>query len=88
MRTHGTKVILAQGVTAPITEGGIVLPENAKSKLPTGLVITIGGEVKVVKVADRVQFNPYAGSAIIVSGRDYLVVEEADILVILEDTDA
>lgn len=89
MRTHGTKVILRQAISAPMTEGGIVLPDYTKQKLPTGTIIACGEDVKcgLLVVGARVQFNPYSGSAIMVSRQDYLVLDEEDILVILEATD-
>lgn len=94
MQTHGTKVILQQAISAPVTEGGIVLPESTKQKLPTGTIICMGSDVKCgplgtgfLGIGTRVQFNAYSGSAIVVNGQDYLVLDEEDILVILEATD-
>ena len=37
-----------------------------------------------VKAGDRVLFSSYAGTEVKVSGEEYLVVEESDILAVIE----
>lgn len=75
------------------TQGGIVLPDNAKEKPSKGEVIAIGegkpldnGTVRLlpVKVGDKVLFGKYAGNDIRLDGTDYLVLREDDVIAIIE----
>lgn len=85
MKALGTKVIISQDVSAAQTAGGIVMPDSAVQKLPQGTVVDVGLKVDndAVMPGDRVIFNAYAGAAITVDGKSYIVLEEADILVVL-----
>ena len=72
--------------------GGIVIPDSAKEKQQRGKVIAIGkgrvaedGKITPleVKVNDQVLFGRYAGTEVKVSGADYLIIKEDDILGII-----
>ncbi len=74
------------------TAGGIVIPDSAKEKQQRGKVVAIGkgrvaedGKVTPleVKVNDQVLFGRYAGTEVKVSGGDYLIIKEDDILAII-----
>ncbi len=71
------------------TKGGIVLPDTAKEKPTKGKVISIGegrlldnGQraALLVKKGDQVLYGKYAGTEITVSGKEYLIIKESDIL--------
>jgi chaperonin GroES len=71
------------------TTGGILLPDTAKQKPQQGKVIAVGpgklsdkGErlVLAVKVGDTVLFGKYSGSDVEVSGTEYKILRESDIL--------
>lgn len=71
------------------TKGGIVLPDTAKEKPTKGKVIAIGeGKLLdngqraalLVKKGDQVLYGKYAGTEITVSGKEYLIIKESDIL--------
>ena len=75
------------------TKGGIIIPDNAKEKPSEGEVIAVGnGKVlengkKVpleVKKGDKILFGKYSGTEIKVSGDEYLMMREEDILAITE----
>jgi chaperonin GroES len=75
------------------TEGGIVLPDTAKEKPTKGKVISVGegklldnGERAklLVKKGDQVLYGKYAGTEITVSGKEYLILREGDILAKIE----
>lgn len=78
------RVILRQYVQDAETEGGIVIPEKSRAKLPTAKVIAIGPSVEQVKVGDEVNFNHLCFNILPSESGDLLIVEEADILVILD----
>ena len=71
------------------TKGGIVLPDTAKEKPTKGKVIAIGDgklldngqrAALLVKKGDQVLYGKYAGTEITVSGKEYLIIKESDIL--------
>ena len=75
------------------TTGGIVLPDSAKEKPQKGKIISTGkgkvlddGTVKKmqVKKGDVVLFTSYAGTEIKVKDKEYLIMEESNILAIIE----
>jgi chaperonin GroES len=75
------------------TAGGIVLPDNAKEKPQQGKVINVGeGKTledgtrqKVqVKKGDVVLFTSYAGTDVKLDGKEYLIMDESDIMAVIE----
>jgi chaperonin GroES len=75
------------------TAGGIVLPDTAKEKPQQGKVINVGegktledgGRQKPqVKKGDMILFTSYAGTDVKLGGKEYLIMDESDIMAILE----
>lgn len=76
------------------TKGGIILPETAdKEKPEKGKVIACGpGKLLEsgarapleVKVGDTVVFKKYSPDEVKVEGKDYLILEEGDIMGVIE----
>jgi chaperonin GroES len=87
VNTHGEKVVVQQQLSKLETEGGIALPETSQQKLPIGTVVCVGEKVTVVQPGNRVQFNGYAGASVTVKNQDYLVLDQEDILIVLENGD-
>ena len=93
LRPLNDKVLVKRLEADEKTEGGILLPDNAKEKPRQGTVQAIG-EGKLlrdgkraefqVKPGDRVLFSSYAGTEIKVDGDQFLVMGEDDILAILK----
>ena len=69
------------------TAGGIIIPDTAKEKPQKGIVVAVGNGKKdepiTVKAGDTVLYGKYAGTEINVSGKDYLIMRESDILAII-----
>ena len=73
--------------------GQLVLPDTAKEKPRRGKVIAVG-EGKLlddgtraemsVKKGQEVLFNSYAGTEIKIDGKEYLILDESDIMAIIE----
>lgn len=61
--------------------GGIVIPATAQvaRRLAWGNVLGVGNNVRNVKIADRVLFNPEDQLEVEVQGEAYLVMRERDI---------
>jgi chaperonin GroES len=88
------KVLVERVESQEKTAGGIVLPDNAKEKPTEGRVVAVGhGRVTdegeriplSVRAGDRVLFGSFAGTAIRDAGKEYLILEEGDLLGIVDD---
>lgn len=75
------------------TAGGIIIPDNNKEKPMEGVVTAIGSGYRLqdgsirqldVKAGDKILFGKYAGTEVKVSGEDYLIMKEDDILGIIQ----
>lgn len=75
------------------TASGIFLPETAKEKPQQGKVVAAGPGTRKesgerieldVKVGDTVLYAKYAGTNIKLSGTEYLILKESDVLAIVE----
>jgi chaperonin GroES len=76
------------------TKGGIIIPDTAKEKPLTGMVIGVGngkllknGKVRPpgIRAGDRVMFVKYAGAEVRLDGEEYLMLREDDMLGVVED---
>jgi chaperonin GroES len=63
------------------SSGGIVIPATAQvaRRLAWGDVLGVGGNVRLVKVGDRVLFNPEDQFEVEIKGEPLLVMRERDI---------
>lgn len=75
------------------TAGGLFIPDSAKEKPQRGEIVAAGkGRVTEdgktlpleVKSGDKVLFSKYAGTEIKLSGEEYLMMREEDILGIIQ----
>lgn len=75
------------------TSGGIIIPDTAKEKPAEAVIVAVGpgkrdknGERIALQVnaGDRVLFGKYAGTDVKLSGEDYLILREDDVLAVLE----
>ena len=62
------------------TASGIYLPDSSKEKPVMAEVKAVGGEVKHVKVGDKIVYKEYSTTELKIDGVEYLVVKEEDIL--------
>ena len=92
LRPLGDRVLVQRAEAEEKTAGGILLPESAKDKPKEGLILAIGdgkvldsGERQklTVKVGDRVLFSSYAGTEVKISGEEYLIMSENDVLAVI-----
>ena len=68
------------------TKSGIVLPETATQEKPQeGRVVALGEDKKIkVKKGQKVIFAKYSGTELKISGEEYLILKNEDILAIVE----
>ena len=81
------RVIVKAAAAEEKTAGGIIIPDTAKEKPQKGIVIAAGpgkkDEPVTVKAGNTVLYGKYAGQEISYEGKDYLIMREDDILVII-----
>ncbi|MDR1701188.1 MAG: co-chaperone GroES [Sporomusaceae bacterium] len=87
----GDRVVLETLAKEEVTKSGIVLPDTVKEKPQEGKVVAVGaGRVlengqraaMEVKEGDKVIFSKYAGTEVKLEGKEYLIVNERDILAV------
>jgi chaperonin GroES len=93
IRPLSDKVLVERVEAEAKTAGGIVLPDTAKEKPQKGKIVGVG-EGKLledgtrrpvqVKKGDLVLFTSYAGTEIKVDGKEYLIMDETDIMAVIE----
>jgi chaperonin GroES len=73
--------------------GGIIIPDTATEKPTFGKVIAVGkgkvldtGEVRApdVKAGDKILFGKYSGTEVKVSGEEFVVMREEDVIAVVE----
>jgi len=87
MKPINDRVVVKPAEAETKTPGGIILPDTAKEKPQMGKVVAVGpgkdGNKMTVKKGDKVLYGKYAGQEMNYEGKDYLIMREDDILVIL-----
>jgi chaperonin GroES len=93
IRPLADKVLVQRLEAENKTSGGIVLPDTAKEKPQRGKIVSVG-EGKLlddgtrkkmqVKKGDVVLFTSYAGTDVKIDGKDYLIMDESDIMAVIE----
>jgi chaperonin GroES len=75
------------------TAGGLIIPDTAKEKPSTGVVVSVGpggrdDDGKLVemtlKVGDKVLFGKWSGTEIKINGEDLVIMKETEVFGILE----
>jgi chaperonin GroES len=69
------------------TESGIVLPDSAKEKPQSALVIEVGNidDDYDINKGDKVIFAKFAGTEIKMNEEDHIIIDVEDILAKVED---
>ena len=93
LKPLGDRIVVKPLEPEEKTKGGLVLPDTAKEKPQEGKVVSVGtgrllddGTVKSleVKTGDRILYGKYAGTEVQLSGEEYLIVREDDVLAIVQ----
>ena len=87
------RVVVEAAPAEEKTASGIYIPDTAKEKPQQGTVVAVGpGKYAdqtgtlipmTVKTGDKVIYGKFAGQEFPIDGKDYLVMRESDIYVIL-----
>lgn len=83
------RVVIKRLPEETLSGGGIVIPDSAKEKPAQGTVIAVGPGKALedgktapmsLKVNDTVLFGKYSGTEVTLSGEEFIVMREDDIL--------
>lgn len=74
------KVLLKRDQAVEKTEGGLFVPGSDKEKINMGMVVAAGDDLKISEGA-KIAFR--RGYDLSLEGKDYTVVEQNDILVVV-----
>jgi chaperonin GroES len=94
IRPLNDKVLIERTEASQKTAGGILLPDTAKEKPTEGRVVAVGtGKVTDegkriplgVKEGDRILFGSYSGTTVKEQGKEFLILDEGEILAIVDD---
>ena len=81
LQPMGTRVLIKPLEQESKTSSGLLLPETAREKPQTGLVVAIGDDEEIkLKVNDKVLFAKYSGTEFKMDGTEYLLLEANDVL--------
>ncbi len=93
LKPLGDKVIVEVLEASDKSKGGIVLPDTAKEKPQEAKVLAVGlGKTlpngKVVppemKAGDQILFGKYSGSEVKLNGREFLIINQDDVLALIK----
>jgi chaperonin GroES len=94
LRPLRDNVLISRAEADSETEGGLIIPDDAKTKSQHGEVIAVGpgafldnGERQPlgVKVGDVVYFSAYVGTEVELDGEPFVLMSEADIAGVVEE---
>ena len=88
----GDRVVIKKLEAESTTKSGIVLTGTAKEQPQEAEVMAVGPGAAVdgkrvemeVKVGDKILYSKYAGTDVKVSGEEYIILRQDDILAIVE----
>ena len=83
----GDRVVVEPMEAEQKTASGIIIPDTAKEKPSQGTVVAVpeanDDNKLTVKVGDKILYGKYAGTEITIDDKDYLIMNESDILAII-----
>ncbi len=81
----GSRVIVKPIEEPEKTSAGLYLPDTAKEKSMEGEVMAVGklDEEYKVNVGDRVIYQKYAGTKVVLDDQEYLILDQNDVLAVL-----
>ena len=93
LRPLQDRILVQRVAEETTTKGGIIIPDTAKEKPAEGKVFAVGnGKIGddgkrvalEVKKGDRILFGKYSGTEVKISGEEYLIMREDDVLGIID----
>ena len=91
LKPVGNRVVAKRTEEEETTRGGIILPDSAKEKQETAIVLAVGtmktkdGADISISVGDKILMDKYASQEVKVDGEEYIIVKTDDIVAIVEN---
>jgi chaperonin GroES len=91
------RVVVRRVESEEKSAGGIIIPDTAKEKPQEGEIIAVGSGARDeagklvpldVKAGDRILFGKWSGTEVKLNGEDLLIMKEADIMGVIEQSAA
>ena len=83
------KILVKPQEAEQTTSSGIIIPDSAQEKPQRGQIIAVGKPKKdeelEVKKGDIVLYGKYSGTEMKIEGEDYLIMNQTDILLVIEE---
>jgi len=79
----GTRVLVEQIEAETKTASGLIIPDSAKEKPLQAKVLAIGNDVDQINVGDTVIYGKFIGTELNFDGKDYLMLEQSEILAVI-----
>lgn len=76
----GMRVLVLPVEAETKTSSGIIIPDSAQEKQMKAKVVAVSNEVKEVKLGNTVLYAKYTGTELNYEGKNYLMLDVADIL--------
>jgi chaperonin GroES len=92
LRPLHDRVLVRRIEAAPVSVGGIIIPDTVKEKPQEGEVLAVGAGARTeagvliamnVSVGDKILFGKWSGSDVTINGETLLILKESDILGIM-----
>jgi len=85
LKPIGNRVVAKRTEQEETTKGGIILPDSAKQKQETAVVVAIGnGKDISVAIGDTILMDKYASQEVKIDDEEFIVVKAEDIIAIVE----
>lgn len=94
LKPVGNRVVAKRTEDQRATKGGIILPDTAKQKQETAIVVAIGTGSTTkdgkfipipVSVGDTILMDKYAAQEVTIDDEEYIIVKADDIIAIVEN---
>ena len=82
MKSIGKRILIDPTPIETTTKSGIILQPKVEDKPSKGKVVSIGKEVKEIKIEDIVHFNKHVGIEIVLDEVKYLSVREEEVYIV------
>ena len=87
----GTKVLILPKKAEEMSAGGLYIPDAAKDKPQEGMVVAAGPGTKdepmIIKEGMTVMYGKYAGTELVLENETYLIMNQDDVLLCMENND-
>lgn len=82
MKAVKNRILIDPTPIEKVTKSGIILTPKVEEKPGCGTVVSIGKEVKEVKIGDTVHFNKHVGVELVLNEKKYLTIREEEAYIV------